>query len=575
MTISISTGDEISDEQAPLLADVVEASVDFKGRASVRSKSGCWNSAPFIIAVGVAERFAYYGISANLVSYLTGKLGKSTASAAAILNAWFGTSSLLPILGAFVADSFFGRFRMIVASCVLYVAGLCFLTLSASLTSNSPLECKPSANNVTCSVNHLHLVFFFFSFYLIAFAQGGFTPCVQAFGAEQFDEEDRNENKAKSSFFNWWYWFVIGCVLAPLFTLIYIQENVSWELGFGIPAIIMCFSLLLFLIGSTTYRFRIYSNGRNPFVRIHRVIVRAAKNRQAAPIAVSIEGSLGNKGAGARFKFLEKALLAHDGSIEDDKICSIRDVEDTQSILRLAPFWWACMGYSIIYAQPSTLFTKQASTLDRHINPTFQIPSASLQQCFIAVPVIFAIPIYDRIFVPLARAITKNPAGISMLQRIGTGLFISFISIVFAALVETKRLAIAREYGLVDIPGALIPMSVWWLAPQYVLSGVSDVFAMVGLQEFFYDQVPSELKSVGLALYLSILGIGSFISSFLVSSIQDATKGNGQGGWFSDNLNRAHLDYFYWLLAGLSASGFVAFVYFSKSYVYKRCTVLS
>lgn len=139
---------------------------------------------------------------------------------------------------------------------------------------------------------------------MIAFAQGGFTPCVQAFGAEQFDEEDEIENKAKSSFFNWWYCFVVGGVLVPLLILTYIQENVSWELGFGIPAIVMCCSLLLFLIGSPTYRFRIYSNGRNPFIRIHRVIVRAAKNRQAAPIAVSTEEegqqTLPHKGAGLK-----------------------------------------------------------------------------------------------------------------------------------------------------------------------------------------------------------------------------------------------------------------------------------
>ncbi|KAL8482502.1 hypothetical protein ACS0TY_028614 [Phlomoides rotata] len=573
MTISIATGDEISEAEIPLLDDVVEASVDVKGRPSVRSKSGCWKSAVFIMALGYAEKFAYYGIGLNMVSYLTGNLGLSTASAAAILNAWFGTSSLLPILGALVADLFSGRFRMIILACVLYVAGLGFLTLSASLTSNSPLECKSTVNGTTCSANHLHLVIFFFSFYTVALAYGGFSPCVQAFGAEQFDEKDKFEDKEKSSFFNWWYFIVVGGTVVPLLILNYIQENVSWELGFGIPAVIMFFSMFLFLIGSTTYRFRIYSDGGNPFVRIHRVIVRAVKNRQAAPIAESIEGSLAH--GGGSFMFLENALLAEDGSIEDEKICSIKDVEDTKSILRLAPFWFACLGYAIIYAQPSTLYTKQASTLDRHITPTFQIPAASLQHLFIVGPIILSLPLYDQVFVPLARAITKNPMGISMLQRIGTGLFLSFISIVFAAFVETKRLAIAREYGLVDIPGALIPMSVWWLAPQYILSGIADVLGMIGLQEFFYDQIPSELKSVGFALYLSILGIGSLISSFLVSSIQNATKGNGQGGWFSNNLNRAHLDYFYWLLAGLGASGLIMFIYFSKSYVYKRRIVLS
>jgi solute carrier family 15 (peptide/histidine transporter), member 3/4 len=108
------------------------------------------------------------------------------------------------------------------------------------------------------------------------------------------------------------------------------------------------------------------------------------------------------------------------------------------------------------------------------------------------------------------------------------------------------------------------------LIPQYVLFGVSDVFTMVGLQEFFYDQVPDELRSVGLSLYLSIFGLGSFLSSFLISAIQKGTSKDGHDGWFASNLNRAHLDYFYAFLAALSAVGLTAFWFFSKSYVYKR-----
>lgn len=203
--------------------------------------------------------------------------------------------------------------------------------------------------------------------------------------------------------------------------------------------------------------------------------------------------------------------------------------------------------------------------MDRSIWTGVDIPAASLK-LFMTFSVIFFVPIYDRVFVPLARAVTGKPSGIAMLWRIGIGMVISILCMITAALVEIKRLATASEYGLLDDPDETIPMSFWWLVPQYVLLGLADVFTLIGLQEFFYDQVPSELKSTGVSLYLSIIGVGSFLSSFLIFIIDVTT---GEDGWFSDNLNRAHLDYFYWLLGGLSTVGLVSFTFSAKSYVYK------
>ncbi|KAJ8769857.1 hypothetical protein K2173_008939 [Erythroxylum novogranatense] len=558
--------------QTPLLHEAIEDSVDYKGRPVYRPNSGGWRSAAFIIGVEVAERCAYYGIGSNLITFLTGPLGQSTATAAENVNAWSGAASLLPLFGAFVADSFLGRYRTIIVASLIYVLGLGLLTLSAMLPSLSASDCHKTSASLSCSPPMLQVILFFFSLYLVAVGQGGHKPCVQAFGADQFDGNDSKETKAKSSFFNWWYFTMCGGTLVALLLLNYVQDNLNWALGFGIPCILMVIALLVFLLGTRTYRFSIKGEEKNAFLRIGHVFAAAIKNWRTSSSSLTSEeearGTLPDQSS-KQFKFLNKALLAPNGSKGYENSCTLSEVEEAKAVLRLVPIWVTCLVYAIVFAQSATFFTKQGVTMDRSISQGFSIPPASLQS-FISLAIVLFIPIYDRIFVPIARWFTGKPCGITMLQRIGTGIFLSAVSMIIAALVETKRLKTAQEYGLVDMPNVTVPLSIWWLIPQYALFGIADVFTMVGLQEFFYDQVPSELRSVGLALYLSIFGVGSFLSSFLVSIIEKATGGNGHDSWFANNLNKAHLDYFYWLLAGLSAIQLTAFLYFSKSYIYNR-----
>uniref|UniRef100_A0ACD5U2C8 Uncharacterized protein n=1 Tax=Avena sativa TaxID=4498 RepID=A0ACD5U2C8_AVESA len=511
-----------------------------------RRATGGWRSALFIIWVEVAERFAYYGISSNLISYLTGPLGESTAAAAAAVNAWSGAASMLPLLGAAVADSWLGRYRTIVASSVLYITGLGMLTLSSMFPSPEQCDVSPDGRR-ECPPSSLQTAFFYVSLYLVAIAQSGHKPCVQAFGADQFDVTDPSESSSRSSFFNWWYFGICASATVTVAVMSYVQDNVSWGLGFGVPCMIMLLALVVFLLGTRTYRFYDTSDGNGAIALSHvGKVFRVWRKR-------SPEGG---------------ALIQH-GDCRENAMLS----EEVRGLARLFPIWATCLLYGVVFAQPPTLFTKQAATLDRRVgSSSFQVPPAALQ-CFLGVSVIICIVLYDRVLVPVARRITGVVTGITMLQRIGMGMALALASLVVAALVEMRRLSAARDAGVVDQPDAVVPMSLWWIVPQYVLLGAADVFAMVGMQEFFYDQMPGELKSLGLALYLSVLGVGSFISSFLISVIDGLTRRDGGTSWFADNLNRGHLDYFYLLLAALTLLELLAYLYFSATYVYKRKTV--
>ncbi|KAK3016611.1 hypothetical protein RJ639_006489 [Escallonia herrerae] len=102
----------------------------------------------------------------------------------------------------------------------------------------------------------------------------------------------------------------------------------------------------------------------------------------------------------------------------------------------------------------------------------------------------------------------------------GVGILYSILTMVMAALEERKRLSFAKLYGVLDRPKSTVPMKVWWLLPQYMLCGLSDVFTIVGMHELFYDQMPESMRSLGAAVYLSIVGVGSFLSSGVISLVQ-------------------------------------------------------
>ncbi|KAI3962355.1 hypothetical protein MKX01_005357 [Papaver californicum] len=560
----------------------VEGVENYRGEKMMnRSKYGGWKCASLLIGVEICEMFAYNGIASNLMTYLTGPLRQSTTTSAENINVWHGVVMMLPVLGAFVADFYLGRFRTIFFSSLIYILGLGLLTLSATIPSlGLPVSPTKYTNNPSSTSSSFQLLFFFFSLYLVALGRAGYKPCTEAFGANQFDGRNPQECKSLSSFFNWWaLGLCLGSGISNL-TLNYIQESLSWRLGFGISCISMVLALIIFLLGAKRYRYSVKENKENPLMSIARVFTLAAKNWRirSSPSLTSIEeAGIGNSdhvpNDAHQFKFLDKALIMSDdlvGTIKPGISCSISQVEDAKALLRLVPIWFTCLIYAVVYAQSSTFFTKQGNTMERSIG-ALSIPAASLQ-IFISLSIVFFIIIYDRLFVPLARAFSGKPNGITMLQRIGTGMFLSTLSMVVAAIVEKKRLQTALDFELINMPKETIPMSIWWLVPQYILFGLADTFTMVGLQEFFYDQVPSGLRSIGISLFSTIFGIGSFLSGFLIFVIEKVTNRNGQHSWFSDNLNRAHLDYFYWLLAALSATQMVAYLYFSKSYLYRRGT---
>lgn len=237
-------------------------------------------------------------------------------------------------------------------------------------------------------------------------------------------------------------------------------------------------------------------------------------------------------------------------------------LEAAKIVLRLLPVWVMLLMFAVIFQQPATFFTKQGMTMKRNIGSKFKIPPAALQSA-ITVSIIILMPWYDKFFIPLVRIFTRNEKGISVMQRMGIGMFLSVIAMIIAAITERKRLEISRNTEVVLSED--VPFSIFWLLPQYILLGISDIFTVVGMQEFFYSEVPVRMRTMGIALYTSVFGVGSFLSAILISVIEYLTSSEGrQDNWFSDDMTKARLDKYYWFLALSSAMSMLAFVTFCR-----------
>nr|POF07562.1 protein nrt1/ ptr family 3.1 [Quercus suber] len=542
---------------------------------------------PFIFANEICEKLAVVGFSTNMINYLTTQLHMPVTKAANTLTNFGGTASLTPLLGAFISDAFVGRFWTITVASIVYQIGMISLTLSAVLPQLRPPPCKGDQECREADAGQEAILYI--SLLLGAIGSGGIRPCVVAFGADQFDETDPKQNTKTWTFFNWYYFVMGASILVAVTVLVYIQDNVGWGWGLGVPTIAMLISVITFIIGYPLYR-NLDPVG-SPFTRLVQVIVAAYKKRKLPMVydpkllyqndeldaSISSAGKLVHT---KHMKFLDKAAIV----TEEDNLKSgqapnfwrlntVHRVEELKSVIRMGPIWASGILLITAYAQQSTFSILQAKTMNRHITKSFQIPAGSMT-VFAYVTMLITIAFYDRLFIPLARKFTGLDRGITFLHRMGIGFVISILATLVAGFVEVKRKNVALADGLIDQPHPAIPISVFWLVPQYCLHGIAEAFMSIGHLEFFYDQAPESMRSTAMALFWLAISFGNYVSSLLVSIVHKFSAGPNGSNWLrNDNLSKGKLEYFYWLLTLLQVVNLIYYLYCAKIYTYKPVQV--
>ncbi|KAL9227385.1 hypothetical protein vseg_003076 [Gypsophila vaccaria] len=545
-----------------------EGYVDWRNRPALRAYHGGILAAFFVLVVEAMENLAFLANASNLVLYLSKYMHFSPSRSAIIVTNFMGTAFLLALLGGFLSDAFFTTYHIFVVSAVIEFMGLLILTIQAQKPSLQPPSCTPTMSSNLCDeVTGAKAAALFVGLYLVALGVGGIKGSLPPHGAEQFDENSTEGRKRRSSFFNYFV-FCLSCgALIAVTFVVWIEDNVGWQWGFGVSTLTILLSVPIFLLGSSTYRIKVPAG--SPITTIFKVMMAAISSkffpRKHSNTIMNMDTSPSTR----VIESLETEAASRETQNLDfcQQKCTSNQVEEVKIVLKTIPIFASTIMLNCCLAQLSTFSVQQAATMNTKLS-SFKVPPASLP----VFPVIFIMilaPVYDHIILPFARRVTKTEMGITHLQRIGLGLIMSIIAMAVASVIEMKRKKLAAELGLTNSTEPL-PMTFLWIAIQYLFLGSADLFSLAGLLEFFFTEAPTSMRSLATSFSWASLAIGYYLSSVLVSMINRVTGLAGNTPWLiGANLNHYHLDRFYWLMCVLSGLNFLNYLYWAKRYKYR------
>ncbi|CAC5414684.1 SLC15A1 [Mytilus coruscus] len=362
------------------------------GSARPRESNGGYpKSVFFILGTEFCERFSYYGMRAILILYLTKWLKFDADNATGVYHGFVFLCYFSPLFGAIIADGYLGRYRTILYLSIIYGIG----NVIMSATAVPPPEWIGPM----------------IALILIGIGTGGIKPCVAAFGADQFRSE---QEKERETFFSVFYFMInlgsmFSIILTPILRAdVHCFGEECYPLAFGIPAILMISSAVIFIAGGRLYK-KIPPTG-NLIGRVFKCIFYGIKGKISHP--------------DKRPHWLDHSI----GHFEADFVEEVKRLLKVLIICVPLPLYWALCD------QQGSRWTLQAEQLDGSMGPLGRIKPDQLQ-ALNPILILGLIPLFEKLIYP---CLDKCQVPNRPLQRMVAGMFLSVIAFIMAGFVQLK-----------------------------------------------------------------------------------------------------------------------------------------
>ncbi|KAK9715057.1 hypothetical protein RND81_06G140100 [Saponaria officinalis] len=541
-----------------------------------------------------ADIFAYY-ILWMMVTYLTEVWKLDFTHAAAIVNIWRGSACVLPIAFVYVADAFVGNFCVLLLTSVSYTLGLGLLWMSTppvlAKANGNCNEYKPEC----IEDKQVHL--FYAALALTSIGMAGHLASLPSFIAEQMENVigeffGNAERLMEGDGVGCWgmccatcrpirgFFLTVMVAMAGLLVVTYVK---AWGVQFGVCALFALASLLVYLSGIRSYNY-VKPQGsaitlifRVIFAAFSKIFCRRPKDSNELHENRDVTENVALLPHTNRLRCLDKAaIILREPELEQQaknrwRLCKVTEVEATKIAICMIPLWMTFIFCGVVSAIGDTYFLEQAKSLNPKVGR-------------IKVPLIIFLWFYDqartqfsKYFVQMAAKFIRSsrasyrryvpPTGVAV------GMVFATLCCITAALIESRRLGIVKRNGLIDKPDARVPMTMFWLLPQFLLLGGLDGIREWSVSYLVIDQAPVAMIKYFGYFISSVFGIGMMGSALSVHVVGKISQAKSGISWFQSTMNKSRLDKYYWVLAALSAANLLVYIVVASFYSYKDAII--
>jgi POT family proton-dependent oligopeptide transporter len=472
-----------------------------------------------IAFVELVERMSFYGTTQVFVNFIqqenpgtsTGKainpssedaqpgalgLGQQASTGLTTFNQFW--VYVVPLFGAYVADTYLGRFKTIVWSVVIALIGHVILTASAA----PHVMAHP----------HGALAAFVIGLIIMGIGTGGFKPNISPLVAEQIPSERMFVKTLKSGervivdpavttarVFNYFYMFInIGALIGQL-GMAYAERYVGFYLSFLVPTIFFCTTFPVLFFCRKHYK---HAKPEGSVLGASvKLFFKAAKGRwHLNPVATWRHMNDGT--------FWQKVKPSYLGAnapkwmnFDDAWVDEVARAWSACSVFNWLPLYW------ITYNQINNNLTSQASTMSLKGVPNDVLANLD------PFALLILIPVCDLLLYPMLR---KRGIRFTPIKKILAGFWCGSAAMVWACVLQHYIYKTSNCGSHAGGKGCKSPLIVWIQTGSYILIALSEIFASITSLEYAFTKAPKNMRSLVSAYALFMTAISAAIGEAFV-----------------------------------------------------------